>query len=258
MKTFHLNCGTLASTRQVQKSLVTHCVLLAFDSLLVLIDTGFGLKDVASPSRIPLGFRCLVKPALRQAETAYEQIKGLGFDPEKVHHIFLTHLDLDHTGGLADFPKAQIHVISAELDRALHPKHASERRRYVAAHFSHAPLWQRHEFSSKSWAGILRSDSVIETPVEIFFVSLPGHTENHAGVVVKKPDGNYLMHAGDSYFCRSELETPPRRPFGFGLVQYLLAINRKSWKISRQHLRRLKDNTHIAFFCSHDPREMIS
>ena len=47
----------------------------------------------------------------------------------RVHHfdagtIVLTHLDLDHAGGLADFPQATVHVSATEL-RALQAPRAS-------------------------------------------------------------------------------------------------------------------------------------
>lgn len=257
MKIFHLNCGTLRAARQGKNPLVTHCLLLAFETHLVLIDSGFGTKDAdKTSSRIPLGFRLFVRPALALAETAFVQIKGLGFDPAMVKHIFLTHLDLDHTGGLADFPQATVHVISAELDQALAPQTLSEKRRYQPQHFAHGVNWQRHTFSRKTWAGIPCTETIADLGTKIFFVSLPGHTRNHAGVVVAKSDDHYLMHAGDAYFCRGEFNEPPRCPWGLQFFQRVLALNQKAWKESRLHLARLKKNSNITFFCSHDPGEL--
>ncbi len=37
-------------------------------------------------------------------------MKRLGYSINDVRHIILTHLDLDHAGGLHDFPNAAVHV----------------------------------------------------------------------------------------------------------------------------------------------------
>ncbi len=60
----------------------------------------------------------LIRPRLEVAETALRQIADLGFRIDDVRHIVPTHLDLDHAGGLADFPEATVHVHAAELRAA--------------------------------------------------------------------------------------------------------------------------------------------
>ena len=55
---------------------------------------------------------------MRAEETAAHQIAALGYSLDEVRHIVLTHLDLDHAGGMADFPRAQVHVLAAEHNAA--------------------------------------------------------------------------------------------------------------------------------------------
>lgn len=60
------------------------------------------LRDVRDPaSRLSGFFLLLLAPDCREEVTAVRQVERLGF---LVRHIVLTHLDLDHTGGLDDFP----------------------------------------------------------------------------------------------------------------------------------------------------------
>ena len=40
-------------------------------------------------------------------------------------------------------------------------------------------------------------------------VPLPGHTPGHAGVAIDTPEG-WLLHAGDAYFYRHEMDRRPR------------------------------------------------
>src|SRR6202035_1950636 len=89
--------------------LVARCLLIEDSSGLILLDTGFGAKDIATPSRLGPA-RFVIEPRLDPAETALTQVKAVGHDPAEVRHILVTHLDLDHAGGLADFPNAEVHL----------------------------------------------------------------------------------------------------------------------------------------------------
>ena len=39
-------------------------------------------------------------------------------------------------------------------------------------------------------------------------VPLPGHTPGHAGIAIDTPEG-WLLHAGDAYFYRHEMDARP-------------------------------------------------
>ena len=139
MKIHHLNCGTMCpyGGRLISGEggltgarIVCHCLLIEAGDSLVLIDTGLGTGDVAHPYRtlgIPFtaGFGVQADPR----ETAVAQIRELGLDPADVRQIACTHLDLDHAGGLPDFPDAEVHVFAPERDAAVRPS-LRERLRY--------------------------------------------------------------------------------------------------------------------------------
>src|SRR4051812_2750245 len=119
----HINCATmcpvagflLGSKTRGRGRMVAHCLLVetARDGL-VLVDTGFGSRDVDGSTKLSGAFRQLVGPTLDHAETAISQLAGLGYRPEDVRHIVVTHLDLDHAGGLVDFPHAKVHLHARE------------------------------------------------------------------------------------------------------------------------------------------------
>jgi len=100
---------------------VCHCLAIEAGDGLVLVDTGFGLEDARNPGQLGGAFRLLMNPQPREETTALKQLEALGFAASDVRHIVTTHLDLDHSGGLPDFPGAEVHLLSAELEAALHP-----------------------------------------------------------------------------------------------------------------------------------------
>jgi glyoxylase-like metal-dependent hydrolase (beta-lactamase superfamily II) len=127
MRIHHLNCGTDCPfggaffdgrTKGPLARLVCHCLLIETDaSGLVLVDTGYGLKDVAKPfPRLSRPFAAMLNIRLREEETAIRQIQRLGYTPQDVRHIVVTHLDFDHAGGLEDFPNAAVHLTRTELE----------------------------------------------------------------------------------------------------------------------------------------------
>ena len=98
--------------------MVCHVLLVETGNGLVLVDTGYGTQDCDDPARIG-PTRLLFKPAFDRDETALRQVERLGFTRADVRHIVITHFDMDHIGGISDFPDAQIHVTSAEVQGAV-------------------------------------------------------------------------------------------------------------------------------------------
>ena len=138
----HLNCGSLCPRGGKMfgagggpfspAPMCCHCLLIEGEDGLVLVDSGLGVEDVTEPRRLGFMFRAMARPKLEVAETALRQVADLGFRPSDVRHVVPTHLDLDHAGGIGDFPAAAVHVFAAELSAASNPS-LTERSRYCAA-----------------------------------------------------------------------------------------------------------------------------
>lgn len=129
----HLNCGWLHAPPNPRAS--CHCLLLETPAELGLVDTGIGLLDVRGPvGRVGPEAIAAAGFQFREGDTAARQVERLGFRTADVHDILLTHADPDHVGGLADFPRARVHLAAEELDAL-----QSGNPRYRPVQFAHGP-----------------------------------------------------------------------------------------------------------------------
>lgn len=233
--------------------IICHCLLVERADGLMLIDTGFGLDDMRNTRQLGTIFDTLFRPQARESETAIEQVRALGFDPGDVRHILATHLDVDHAGGLPDFPGAQVHVLASELRAALNPSWR-ERERYVAVHWAHGPKWVEHGAEGDDWFGFQSVRVLPGGASEILLVPLLGHTRGHTGVAVEQ-DGRWLLHSGDAFFHRGEIQTPANCPPVLKGFQNINSVDNAARRKNSERLRELavREAGQVELFCSHDP-----
>ncbi len=264
MRIHHLNCGCMCpiggplfdgKSRGLTAHLVCHCLLVETDQGLVLIDTGFGLRDVKAPySRLSPFFINFNRIQFEQKYTALDQVERLGFSAGDVRHIVLTHLDFDHAGGLEDFPEATVHVMQAEIDVAQDRRGFIASQRYRPGQWDEVKHWKYYSAGGEPWFGFEAVRDLDGLPKEILLIPLVGHTRGHAGIAIDTPEG-WLLHAGDAYFYRQEMGSPKRRCTpGMRAYQWMMDVDRKARLQNQDRLRTLSldRSKGVRLFCSHD------
>jgi glyoxylase-like metal-dependent hydrolase (beta-lactamase superfamily II) len=271
MRIHHLNCisscplgGHLMDGRTpgviTRGKLCCHCLAIETDrDGLVLVDTGFGLRDVADPrTRLSKFFLVLLSPEFREEMTAIRQLERLGFRATDVRHIVLTHLDFDHAGGLDDFPHAAVHMLQQERDYALQQKTWLDRQRFRPQQWGTKGNWRVYPGTAgEPWFGFSAVRQLAGLPPEIMMVPLPGHTHGHAGIAIRS-DRHWLLQTGDAYFYHREMEY--ERPYctpGLRMYQWMMEKDRAARLDNQRRLRELrrKHGSEVRVFCSHDPLE---
>jgi glyoxylase-like metal-dependent hydrolase (beta-lactamase superfamily II) len=235
---------------------VNHCLLTETSADgLVLIETGLGLADIRDPDGALGGdWVQMTQPLLDEEETAVRQVARLGYSPADVRHIIVTHLDVDHCGGLPDFPDAQVHVLAAELEAATAQAPSF---RYRPAHWAHGPKWVTYvPEPGEEWFGFTSIQPQGLTP-DIRLIPLGGHTAGHAGVAVRDGD-RWLLHCGDAYYYHRELDPAPQPHPMLDIVQTRSEVHRDLRLGTQARLRELvRDHgDQVSVFSAHDPWEL--
>lgn len=247
---------------RVPPRMVAHCLLVELPDRLVLVDTGFGTEDIADArGRMGRAFVTMMRPALDPAEPAAAQVRALGYDVDDVRDVVVTHLDLDHAGGLPDFPDATVHVHATELAAARHPTSLLEKNRYRQEHWAHGPRWQPHRDEGESWLGF---EAVTVLSDDVLLVPLHGHTRGHSTVAVRRPSGGWFLHAGDAYFHADEKQTPPSCPSGLAAFQAAMQVDKAARLANQERLRTLHAehgpgsgaDEVVTIFSAHDATEL--
>jgi len=172
----------------------------------ILVDTGLGLHDHESPSRMVRFFRLDFGIHDAPEETALRQVTRYGVTPKDIQHIVLTHLHFDHAGGLPDFPWAKIHLHRKEYDAMRRPRKWIEMFAYDPADVAHNPHWQLYDNTTEKWFDF----DAIPLPFtpRMFLIPLFGHTSGHCGVAIQDGQG-WLFQAGDSLPVSAQFDVTP-------------------------------------------------
>ncbi len=260
MKIHHLNCGSMCPPggkffpRVFAPEIVCHCLLIEDQKRLILVDTGLGTRDIKDHSRVGWIGKSL-GPVFDPRQTAFAQVKALGYSPQDVTDVIPTHLDFDHAGGIQDFPRARVHIAKKELSASRSKTNLAFRQRYRKSQLSGKIQWQEFTLDKgESWNGLEVVREIAGLPPEILLVNLPGHTPGHFGIAVDTGK-KWLLHAGDAYYDHRELIEGSKSAPGLSVFQKLVHTDYSLAKRTQARLTELNQNKSIDVFCSHDPLE---
>ncbi len=147
-----------------------------------LIDTGSEviLVDTGIPAGTPEESPDETSPAFtgRDICTYMEAFAALGYRPEQVTKILLTHRHADHSGELRSFPNAKIYVNAEETD---------------AEELQGLPNLVPVRFTDGAYANFPESQRIAEG---ITYIKAKGHTKGNS-IVVAEDGGLFYMFHGD-------------------------------------------------------------
>jgi glyoxylase-like metal-dependent hydrolase (beta-lactamase superfamily II) len=129
------------------------------------------------------------------------QLRRLGINAGDVKKVVLTHLHIDHDGGLAHFPHSRIVASAEEVARASGVGGAllcylpNRRPKW----FDPEPVvWETSPY------GPFTHSARLTAAGDVIAVPTPGHTPSHFSVIVKD-EGMQIMLAGDASYLESTM-----------------------------------------------------
>ncbi|SPF38451.1 N-acyl homoserine lactonase AttM [Syntrophobacter sp. SbD1] len=203
----------------------------------LLYDTGMP-KELVTDARRYWGDALVdfTKPALKKEEYCVNHLAKLGIKPEDISYVVQSHLHLDHTGGVMDFPKATVLVQRKEMEWA-YTADPSMKFIYMRGDFDHAHIkyryiegWNQNPF-----------DVFGDGSVQILFT--PGHSPGHQTLLLNLPKSGRVLLTGDACYTTENLEEEVMP----GVV-WSLEETRKSIEMIR-HLKA----TGATILIGHDP-----
>lgn len=202
----------------------------------VLYDTGNALEVARDKHKHWGGVIAAYDPVMTEDQWVVNQIKTVGVKPEQIEWVILSHLHLDHAGGVGLFPNARYVVQRDELHFAYVPDFYMKAA-YIRADFDKEVHW----FILNGWDDN-RFDLFGDGKLIIYFT--PGHTPGHQSLLVNLESDGPMFLTGDSCYTLENLNEDVLP----GLVwNPSLAVR------SIQTMRYLRDVHGVKIVTGHDP-----
>jgi N-acyl homoserine lactone hydrolase len=162
----------------------------------IAVDTGQGAHLLETGRSLHPFVRWEVVFRIEREEEIGPPLRALGIGPRDVKRVVLTHLHMDHDGGLAHFPNSQILVSRGELNTAR--GWAGRLRGYLPnrwpSWFDPVPL----DLAAESF-GPFAVSKRLTTDGDVVAVATPGHTADHLSVVIQVGDATLFLAGDTSY-----------------------------------------------------------
>lgn len=181
----------------------------------ILVDTGLHPSIASDPSE---NFGRLAarsgKPTLAAGEDVPSQLRERGLEPGEIPIVVMTHLHLDHTSAISEFPSSTFVVSEAEWEAAAHG-HNPLLNGYRRSHFDYAFEYRTVDFDRDivdSYASFGRTfDLFGDGSIRLAYT--PGHSAGHMSVICHLSERDFVI-GGDAMYMEGQLDGslpgPPR------------------------------------------------
>mgnify|MGYP002780484555 CR=1 FL=1 len=166
-----------------------------------------------------------------------ERLRALGMTPGDVTHVGISHYHADHSGGAADFPRAELLIGRGDWE-ALKAMKPEERPAQNLA------PW----LTGGGKVTPVAADRDVFGDGLVTMLAMPGHTAGHTALLVKLSDG-WLLLSGDQYHFREN-----RAVRGVPVFN----ANRADTLASHDRFEAIAANLKARVVIQHDPRDLAS
>ena len=210
IRLYVFNCGTIdvldisrfnpAATKGEHKTLTNSCYLVVHPKGTLMWDTGLPdeLADMPGGSTMPDAF---VKSV---THTLASQLQEIGYDPDKISYLGLSHMHGDHTGNTHLFPHATLLLQMEEYAAAFGPdpdKVGFDPTNYPTLHANPVRT--------------LQGDFDVFGDGTAIIKSTPGHSPGHQSLYLKLAKSGNILLSGDLVHFTSNWQNKVVPAFNF-------------------------------------------
>ena len=205
----------------------------------ILVDTGFPAWYVEDPAAASLeddlgSFGRVLRLDSENLPTG--QLATVGLKTSDIHLLVITHGDIDHVGGLAEFQAkfGQATIVIGRAERAL------DRPRYLAE----VSAGDRRPIAWPAGANYQLVDGDEELCPGVALLSTPGHSPGHLSLLLRLPHTGVVLLTADAIARPAEFEE------GFGG-----AWDEEQARASAERLMAIADREKAMIIYGHDPEQ---
>jgi N-acyl homoserine lactone hydrolase len=249
MKCYVIGCGRIEmraenrvtaekSGAQTVPSIPVPCWLFQTEQGWVLFDTGCDPEGMTKNWPAAMRENPYVCPPEQQLTA---QLARLGLRPSDIRCVVLSHLHLDHAGGLKLFPDARVIVSGEEFVKTMH---AYADRDFSGFHLqSDIESWLRAEIR---WE--LMSERTLQLTEELTILNLgPGHSYGMLAMLAQTRSRGAVLLTADAVYTGAHFADP-------GLTAGIV-YDAAGYRRSVEHLRRIAERTGAEVWFGHDPEQ---
>jgi N-acyl homoserine lactone hydrolase len=238
LRLYVIDCGTmklrdgvpygLSHEQMAPRDLSDPCALVIHPRGTLLWETGLNEAVNAIPPGAPAAAVGGPRPGDHVGTPLKQQLAAIGYAPEDITYLALSHSHWDHTGNASAFAASTWLVQRAEHDLM----------------FAEKPLSNQKDFEllRTSRTKLLDGDFDVFGDGSVMLISTPGHTPGHQSLLVKLPKTGTVILSGDLYHFSEELTLKPE-PRG---------RNAEQTKASMARIQALAAQSHGQIWIQHD------
>ena len=149
-----------------------------------------------------------------------KELQKIDLMPEDISHIFLTHTDSDHVGGIPTFSGAKLYI--SELEEQI-----------INGQTGRSPII-RNTLIRSDYIRLEDDQTILVGPIEVLAMSTPGHTTGSMSYLINRN----LLFVGDTIYIKNGKATTGNRIFNMDI------------KIQIQSIKRLAQLQGVSLLCT--------